>query len=613
MTTFSDNFNRANGGLGANYLTANGHAPVIATNVVNAAAGVTAIAIVDPGVLAFGADQKAEVLCGNIAANTRYAGAVVRMTSAGNGYEVYTDGSSGAGHTEIAKVVSGVETVIANFALTFTSTDTIGIESSGTTQFILKNGVRSGSVVDATYASGQPGISAFDVVGLDNFSASDGATAVQLEDPSRRTAAQVAATRQPPAMPQAIRAGLAVFLTGVQGPTVPAGSSAGAQAVVAYREASRLPRAPIPVITQGGAAPAAYIPPAALPLPKPPASWPYASVQASATASQFGIPDVDLIFDRLKPDIVEQQPWVHSQVAAAAATPEIAALIPAAAAVPPVSTAIPVQRDWPYHEFALPDTAGVAAPLFGATPVYLGGPPVRLPPPQPWPYASAVCIEFGPAAITFVAPLPPTFVPTLVPVEQFWPHALLQPRPTQFIGITPVQIAPSPVPALPAPPWPYVSVMQGVGPAALLPAPTVQLAGPAVMPLQAPSWSYAAVADLVLGPAATLAPQPAPVPPPSVVLPVAAPPWPYAGLQKPPRLLAQVLPAPPLPLRAVIVAARAAWPYTTAMLSAALVQASAPVAVEVAGRRSEVMGSALQRKDGRPGLRRSPTSTIRRG
>jgi hypothetical protein len=175
VATFTDDFNRANGGLGANWTTAT-NAPSIASNVVNSAASTTSIAYVATATQTFAADQKAQVTCGSVSASARYAGAVVRMAS-NNGYEVYTDGSSGAGHTEIARVTAGVETVLANFALTFTSSDTIGIEAVGTTLYILKNGVRSGSTTDATYATGQPGISAYDAVGLDNFTATDGAAA----------------------------------------------------------------------------------------------------------------------------------------------------------------------------------------------------------------------------------------------------------------------------------------------------------------------------------------------------------------------------------------------------------------------------------------------------
>jgi hypothetical protein len=474
----------------------------------------------------------------------------------------------------------------------FTSRGTMANQDAafGTASRVEDIAITSTSAVAATFGSPSGG-------GTDNFTAfavffPDAAGAVtQLEDPNRRTSAQVAAMRQPVSMPQSIKAGLALFLTGAQGPTVPVGgdvatlaqeqalaahrgpanivaqpeppsvtntalavtigptvpmgSRSVGQALAAYRETSRLPQAPRPVITQGGAAPAAFMAPTTVPLPQA-QTWPYASIQAAeATASQFGIPDADLIFDRLKPDIVPAQPWVHGQVAAAAAAPEIAAVIPVATAVPPSAVSLPSSRDWPYHEFTLPDVASSASVLFGTTPIYLGGPPVRLPPPQPWPYASAVAIEFGPAAITFVAPLPPTFSPVVLPMPQPpWPHALQQPRATQFLGITPIYSAPPPVVAYPVQPWPYAALVQP----------------------QAPN------------------PPPAPVQPPAVVVVTMQPPaaWPHSSAMMPVKTAAffgagavylkgppVLLPAPPKP-----------W-WIPQVFSPGVVAPLAPVVVDV--------------------------------
>lgn len=84
-------------------------------------------------------------------------------------YEFYTDGVSGAGHSEIARRVANVPTVLGNIATTFTSLDVIRLIAldTGTGKVlltVLKNGVSVGSVTDSSasiISSGAPGVGVF--------------------------------------------------------------------------------------------------------------------------------------------------------------------------------------------------------------------------------------------------------------------------------------------------------------------------------------------------------------------------------------------------------------------------------------------------------------------
>jgi hypothetical protein len=466
------------------------------------------------------------------------------------------------------------------------------------------------------------------------------------EDPNRRMSSQIAGMRRPSAMPQVIAAGLALFMTGAQGPTVPQGdpampsaaqaliayrgpahlvaqpeppsiahtalavttgptapqgSNAAGQVLAAYREAARLPQAPLPRITatgivgipisappvitvppqpwpyaaarvpspdftQGGAAPSVPIscPPV---LSVPPQPWPYvATMLPEPSASQWGIPNADLIFDRLKPTIVASRSWPYAssqpaplplvQAAAAVVPPPVVPFTPIAA-WPYIATMLPepvasafgqsippspvlqwaVQTPWPYVSTMMPvDTVSPSAPvLYTFSPAinpmrgqewpYVGA---MLPAPtasqwsiadndlifdrlwplmveqQPWPHAAA---SFTPSDVaSLLAPVVP-FFPT--PVRQFaqqpWPHWLTQPFPQDTGALPPnlgMQIPPSPVLQWATQtPWPYASTLVPVAETGQFTVPVLYTFAPAINPVRGPEWPY--VATMVPEPTAS--------------------------------------------------------------------------------------------------------------
>lgn len=182
MTTASDNFNRANGGLGSNWTTGIGTL-AISSNAVVGTSVTTSISFWATATNTFGNDQESQVVVGNISTNIRYSAVAVRASGT-RCYEAYTDGASGAGHTAIARIDAGVETEILAVATTFTAGDVLKLGIVGTTLQMYKNGTAvGGTVTDATYASGQPGIGTYDVATIDDWSASDGAgSALALDE-----------------------------------------------------------------------------------------------------------------------------------------------------------------------------------------------------------------------------------------------------------------------------------------------------------------------------------------------------------------------------------------------------------------------------------------------
>lgn len=90
---------------------------------------------------------------------------VVRASGTGDAsysnYSFYTDGTAGAWHTEVDKVMKGSWISLKSFPVTFTTGDIMKISVVGTTITCYKNGVALGSVTDASLSSGSPGVGVY--------------------------------------------------------------------------------------------------------------------------------------------------------------------------------------------------------------------------------------------------------------------------------------------------------------------------------------------------------------------------------------------------------------------------------------------------------------------
>lgn len=173
MTTASDNFNRANETpVAAPWASHVGGGCNLASNVLTSAGATLKVSSYTG---TWGNNQEAQGVVGALVSSTQYAGVAVRL-SGDDGYECYTDGVNGAGHTAIARIDNGVETELAAFspASAFVNGDLIKLTVNGTTLEMFKNGASLGTTTDATYASGAPGVILFDLATLDDWSATDG-------------------------------------------------------------------------------------------------------------------------------------------------------------------------------------------------------------------------------------------------------------------------------------------------------------------------------------------------------------------------------------------------------------------------------------------------------
>lgn len=188
MTTASDSFTRANETpvttpwatvtpLGGMNLTSNA---LVGT------ASVARASLYNSGT--WGNDQRVDAVIGALSATNNYPEVWVRGSTGGNGYKVYTDGTTGG--TAIARVDAGAETTIQAVAVAFANGDTLGIGIVGTTITLYKNGVaQTPTATDATYASGLPGAGAYGVGTIDDWTATDGVGSATVDQEGARLGA----------------------------------------------------------------------------------------------------------------------------------------------------------------------------------------------------------------------------------------------------------------------------------------------------------------------------------------------------------------------------------------------------------------------------------------
>jgi hypothetical protein len=180
----SDDFNRSNGSLGANWTNAVADI-VIASNTAANSALNDADSFVYWNAASFAADQssKVTIVYRSDSQLLNYIAAGVRMSGSGGSYDGYvasTDGKSGIGHTEIGRYDNGAFTSLKSVATTFANGDIIECRAVGTTISIYKNGSYVDSVTDTTYATGQPGFGLYSSISGSQVSSCDNWEAVEL-------------------------------------------------------------------------------------------------------------------------------------------------------------------------------------------------------------------------------------------------------------------------------------------------------------------------------------------------------------------------------------------------------------------------------------------------
>lgn len=170
MTTLAtDDFNRANGTLGANWTTVTGfNAFQIASNVVTQ--------VTEPGdtgarynAVTFPNDQWSQVTV-DVSINSN-GGPAVRMATDGSAnYYVFV---VAGGEYRIYSISGGSGSLISNAAGSFSNGDVAYLEIQGTTLIAKKNGVQVLTITDATHSAGAAGIHAYSIGSLDDWSAGD--------------------------------------------------------------------------------------------------------------------------------------------------------------------------------------------------------------------------------------------------------------------------------------------------------------------------------------------------------------------------------------------------------------------------------------------------------
>ena len=160
MTSASDTFQRADGGLGANWTPWSWSGAAAAQIASLAATGGSGTTSGDYWTASsFTPNQVAQVTIGTVPPGGSWTGVTVRQSGAGTGYLglwfsgqffLFNENGTG-GPPQIGSAVAGA----------LSAGDTIGISAVGTTITVLHNGSPVITATDSTYASGQPGIAFF--------------------------------------------------------------------------------------------------------------------------------------------------------------------------------------------------------------------------------------------------------------------------------------------------------------------------------------------------------------------------------------------------------------------------------------------------------------------
>jgi len=179
MATVSDNFNRADGALGANWSASNaGSAPVIVSNQVKAGVSATYVEAAYTGSSLSGSDQSIQVTSQGTEA-TSVVNLLLRMsslTSSRNGY--IGQFNKIVGFYKIIRIDAGVETDLVTTAIgAITNGDALYFEAIGSALKLKQNSSTILTFTDAIYNTvGTPAVGIYantDAVIVDDFTASD--------------------------------------------------------------------------------------------------------------------------------------------------------------------------------------------------------------------------------------------------------------------------------------------------------------------------------------------------------------------------------------------------------------------------------------------------------
>ena len=152
-TPASDNFTRANGGLGSNYTLTNGTACTIVSNTAQeATASVQCVEVWNA--LSPANNQWSQITIGTMGTNNE-AFAGVRMSS--SAYTAYLFGSSQSGQCYLYKVVSGTPTAISSASCSTPSGTVLRLEANGTLIQGYINGLLAVTRTDSAISSGGVG------------------------------------------------------------------------------------------------------------------------------------------------------------------------------------------------------------------------------------------------------------------------------------------------------------------------------------------------------------------------------------------------------------------------------------------------------------------------
>lgn len=172
----TDNFNRSNGTLGANWTTVSGQGSLNVQGNVCQVVSVGSDAYAFYNAATWPNDQWSQIKLTTLNSSSVAAGALVRTASAANSfYSGMANGNFGASKTiDFIKYVAGTRTVKASTTATIATGDQLYIEAQGTTVIVKLNGSTIITNTDTSLASGSAGAGSF----VDAGAQSDG----QLDD-----------------------------------------------------------------------------------------------------------------------------------------------------------------------------------------------------------------------------------------------------------------------------------------------------------------------------------------------------------------------------------------------------------------------------------------------